>query len=281
VAQEFGLHPLAVEDALDPHQRPKLERYDEMLFATLKTVRYVEHDQLTATSEVIATGEVMVFLGPDYVITVRHGHHGSLAALRQRLERQPELLARGPSAVLHAVADSIVDGYLAVTEAMQADIDEIEASVFSPERTRDVERIYQLKREMIQLKRAVTPLEVPLRILAEHQIELVDSQVQEYFRDVEDHLTRVREQVGGFDELLNSILQASLAQITVAESEDMRRISAWVAIFAVPTMIAGLYGMNFAHMPETDWEYGYPMVLVFIVVVCSLMHRGFRRNGWL
>lgn len=277
----FGLHPLAVEDAVHAHQRPKLERYDDVLVAVLKTLRYVEHDRLTATSQIVETGEIMVFLGADFVVTVRHGEHCALAPVRRRLEESPELLSLGPAAVLHAVADQVVDDYLAVTDAVQNDIDEVETSVFAPQRTRDVERIYQLKRELIELKRAVTPLAQPLRSLTTRGYRMVHPSIREYFRDVEDHLSRVREQVASFDELLTSILQASLAQVTMAENEDMRRISAWVAILAVPTMVAGLYGMNFDYMPETDWRYGYPVVLTLVATVCGLLYRGFRRNGWL
>ncbi|PLW74493.1 magnesium and cobalt transport protein CorA, partial [Streptomyces sp. DJ] len=286
IAEEFGLHPLAVEDAVHAHQRPKLERYDETLFTVFKTIRYVEHAELTATSEVVESGEIMVFTGRDFVITVRHGGHGSLRSLRHRLESDPELLAKGPSAVLHAISDQVVDGYLSVAEAVQDDIDEVEIEVFSAQQGKgrrggDAGRIYQLKREVLEFKRAVSPLLRPMQLLSERPMRLVDPDIQKYFRDVADHLARVNEQVVSFDDLLNSILQANLAQVTVAQNEDMRKISAWVAIFAVPTMIAGIYGMNFDHMPELHWRYGYPAVLVMIVVACVGIHRGFRRNGWL
>ncbi|TVL90548.1 magnesium and cobalt transport protein CorA [Streptomyces sp. SAJ15] len=285
IAKLFGLHPLAVEDAVHAHQRPKLERYDDTLFAVFKTVRYVEHDQLTATSEVVDTGEIMVFTGPDFVITVRHGRHGSLGPLREELEADPGQLAKGPSAVLHAIADHVVDDYLAVAEAVQDDIDQVETEVFAPrdgERgTGDPGRIYQLKRELLELKRAVAPLDRPLQQLATQPMRLVDPDIQKYFRDVADHLARVTEQVAAFDELLNSILQAHLAQVTVAQNEDMRKITAWAAIIAVPTMVCGVYGMNFDHMPELRWRFGYPLALGVIAVACFVIHRGFRRNGWL
>ena len=280
IAERFGLHPLAVEDAVHAHQRPKLERYDDTLFAVFKTVTYVEHEQLTATSEIVGTGEIMVFLGNDFVVTVRHGRHGALGDLRHRLE-DGELLAAGPSAVLHAVADRVVDTYLDVAQRIQDDIDQVENDVFGGRTTGDAGRIYQLKRELLELKRAVAPLARPLHALAERPMRQVHPDIREYFRDVEDHLSRVGEQVAAYDELLTSILQANLAQVTVAQNEDMRKISAWVAIFAVPTMLAGVYGMNFEHMPELKWRYGYPMTLLVIVTACTLMHRGFRRNGWL
>ncbi|MCF2529851.1 magnesium/cobalt transporter CorA [Yinghuangia soli] len=281
IAERFDLHPLAVEDAVKAHQRPKLERYDDTLFAVFKTVRYVEHEHLTATSEVVETGEIMVFLGRDFVITVRHGLHGGLGELRHRLEENPELLAAGPSSILHAVADRVVDTYLDVTQLLQDDIDDVENEVFGGKGNGDAGRIYQLKRELLELKRAVTPLARPLQILAERPMRQVHPDIREYFRDVEDHLARVSEQIAAFDELLTSILQANLAQVTVAQNEDMRRISAWVAIFAVPTMVAGIYGMNFEHMPELQWKYGYPTVLSVTLSVCLMIHRGFRRNGWL
>ncbi|MGR7001102.1 magnesium/cobalt transporter CorA [Yinghuangia aomiensis] len=281
IAERFDLHPLAVEDAVKAHQRPKLERYDDTLFAVFKTVRYVEHEHLTATSEVVETGEIMVFLGGDFVITVRHGLHGGLGELRHRLEANAELLGAGPSSVLHAVADRVVDTYLEVTQALQDDIDDVENEVFGGRGSGDAGRIYQLKREVLELKRAVTPLARPMQTLAERPMRQIHPDIREYFRDVEDHLARVSEQVASFDELLTSILQANLAQVTVTQNEDMRRISAWVAIFAVPTMVAGIYGMNFDHMPELHWEYGYPTVLGVTLTVCLLIHRGFRRNGWL
>ncbi|GAA2660098.1 magnesium and cobalt transport protein CorA [Streptomyces lunalinharesii] len=298
IAQEFGLHPLAVEDAVHAHQRPKLERYDDTLFTVFKTVHYVEHAELTATSEVVETGEVMCFTGPNFIVTVRHGGQGSLRALRHRLQEDQERLAKGPSAVLHAIADQVVDGYMAVAGAVQDDIDEVEIDVFSSgtngkgasgkgaggqgtAKGGDAGRIYQLKREVLEFKRAVSPLLRPMQLLSERPMRLVDADIQKYFRDVADHLARVNEQVLSFDDLLNSILQANLAQAAVAQNEDMRKITAWAAIFAVPTMIAGIYGMNFEYMPELHWKYGYPAMMLVTVSICLGIHRGFKRNGWL
>ncbi|MGX5655070.1 magnesium/cobalt transporter CorA [Geodermatophilus nigrescens] len=281
IAERYGLHPLAVEDAVYAHQRPKLERYDDDLFMVLKTATYLEHEELTATSEVVDTGEVMVFLGAHHVITVRHGQHGDLADLRRRLEDQRDLLCLGPSSVLYAVADLVVDSFVEVSEQVQDDVDELEASVFSPQRTDDIGRLYQLKRELMQLRRAVGPLELPLQKLSERQVDVVPDAMRSYFRDVLDHAIRVRDQVAGLDELLSSILQASLARTSMNDNEDMRKISAWAGIIAVPTAIAGIYGMNFEWMPELQWRWGYPMVWLVIVVACSLLYRGFKRNGWL
>ncbi|MFB7498039.1 magnesium/cobalt transporter CorA [Streptomyces sp. NPDC056161] len=282
IAELFDLHPLAVEDAVEAHQRPKLERYGETLFAVFKTVCYVEHEKLTATSEVVDTGEIMVFLGQDFVITVRHGRHGSLGPLREELESEPRQLAKGPATVLHAIADHVVDEYLNVTDAVQSDIDQVETDVFTENGARaDPGRIYQLKRELLELKRAVVPLARPVEDLATRPIRVVDPEIQAYFRDVLDHLIRAKEQIASFDELLNSILQAHLAQVTVAQNSDMRKITAWAAIIAVPTMVCGVYGMNFKHMPELEWRYGYPLVIGVISIACLALYRGFRRNGWL
>jgi magnesium transporter len=247
-----------------------------------KTVCYVEHEQLTATSEVVDTGEIMVFVGEDFVITVRHGRHGSLGPLREELESAPQQLAKGPAAVLHAIADHVVDDYLSVTDSVQADIDQVEADVFAENGARaDPGRIYQMKRELLELKRAVVPLARPVEDLATRPIRVIDPEIQAYFRDVLDHLLRAKEQIAAFDELLNSILQAHLAQVTVAQNEDMRKITAWAAVIAVPTMVCGVYGMNFEYMPELHWRFGYPLVIGVISASCLVLYRGFRRHGWL
>jgi magnesium transporter len=284
LAERYELHELAVEDAVHAaHQRPKLDRYEDTLFAVLKTVRYVHPDTPAADAEVVETGEISVFVGRDFVITVRRGEPGGLQGLRRALERDPERLALGPSAVLHAIMDRIVDDYLGVASSMQLDVDAVETAVFGgPGRSRrDAERIYVLKREVLELRRAVNPLATPLRMLSERPVRLVHPEIREYFRDVEDHLARVTEHIGGFDELLTTIIQANLAQVTVEQNEDMRRISAWVAILAIPTAVAGIYGMNFTHMPELAWTYGYPFTLGLIATACLVLYRGFRRNGWL
>lgn len=282
LARLFDLHPLAVEDAVEAHQRPKLEWYGETLFAVFKTVTYVEHEELTATSEVVNTGEIMAFVGRNFLITVRHGRHGSLGPLREELEADPGQLAKGPSAVLHAIADMVVDNYLTVADAVQTDVDQVETDVFADDGARvDPGRIYQLKRELLELRRAVVPLSRPLQELATEPARTVAPEIRAYFRDVADHLQRVTEQIAAFDELLNSILQAHLAQVTVAQNEAMRKITAWAAMIAVPTMACGVYGMNFDHMPELHWRYGYILVLGLMSIVCVALYRGFRRNGWL
>ncbi|GAB3357045.1 magnesium/cobalt transporter CorA [Modestobacter lapidis] len=281
IGEHYGLHPLAIEDAVYAHQRPKLERYDDSLFMVFKTARYAEHEELTATSEVVVTGEIMVFVGRHHVITVRHGTHGDLAELRQQLEQQPDLLCHGPAAVLYAVADHVVDDFVAVAEAVEDDVEELEVSVFSPARTDDTPRIYQLKRELMQLRRAVVPLELPLSTLVDRPNELVPDGMRSYFRDVQDHALRTRDQVAGLDELLSNILQASLARTSVAQNEDMRKISSWAGIIATPTLVAGIYGMNFEHMPELTWRFGYPLCVLLMFSLCFALYRGFKRSGWI
>jgi magnesium transporter len=277
IADVFGLHELAVEDAVHAHQRPKLERYDDTLFMVLKTVRY----RGVAGQEVVATGEIMVFLGRDFVITVRHGEHSSLHDVRQRLEADPEQLALGPSAVLHAIADRTVDAYLAVTAAIEDDLDELEREVFTPRSAPDSEKIYAMKREVLELRRAVVPLGGPLRKLTEGYSALVPHDVRSYFRDVDDHLVTVTERIAAFNELLTTLVDAALAKITMQQNGDMRKITSWVAIVSVPTMVAGIYGMNFDDMPWLHWHYGFATLLALTAVACLLLVRVFRRNQWL
>jgi magnesium transporter len=281
LGEVFSLHPLALEDASSVRQRPKVERHESDIFLAMRTLAYVDSLDREEGGDVVETGAVMVFLGDHFVITIRHGKHASMAGLRRRLEANPEQLALGPAAVMHAVADKIVDDYLKVVDDIQQDIEEIETQVFAPRAGTDIERIYQLKRDIIEMKRTIWPMAGPVRELAERPRRLINPEIREYFRDVSDHLARVHEQVASFDELLTSILQAGLARVAVAENEDMRKISAWVAIAAVPTMIAGIYGMNFEHMPELSSGWGYPAVLTLMATICGSLFRGFKRNGWL
>jgi len=274
VAREFGLHELAVEDAVHAHQRPKLERYGDTLFIVLKTARYVDPD------EVVKFGEVLVFMGEGFIVTVRHGE-GDLHEVRERLERKPELLRCGPGAALHAIVDKIVDDYAPALAGLETDIDEVEAEVFSDDRKSSAQRIYLLKREVLEFIRATAPLVDPVNRLANGRYELIHPEIRNYFRDVDDHLVRVHEQLEGFRELLTSVLSANLTQVSVQQNEDVRKISAVVAIIAVPTMIAGIYGMNFEHMPELKWTFGYPLVLSLMAAVCLGLYRYFKRAGWL
>jgi magnesium transporter len=281
IADVFGLHELAVEDAVHAHQRPKLERYEDMLFMVLKTVCYVGRHRHGGEQEIVEGGEIMVFVGPDFVITVRHGEHSSLGNVRRSLEDDPEQLALGPAAVLHAIADHVVDGYLDVTAAIENDIEEMETQVFAPRSNVDSEQIYVMKREVLELRRAVVPLGAPLRKLTEGYSSLVPHDVRSYFRDVDDHLVTVTDRIAGFNELLSTLIDAALAKITLRQNTDMRKITAYVAIISVPTMIAGIYGMNFDYMPELKQPLGYPLVLSVIVASCLTLFRVFRRNEWL
>jgi magnesium transporter len=296
ITELFGLHPLAVENAMEAHQRPKVEWFSaEMMFAVFKTVTCVERgerprESATGEYEVVDTGEIVVFTGPDFVVTVRHGRHGSLGPLREALEAEPERLAQGPAAVLHAVADRVVDDYVLVADDMQAEIDELEQDVFSPGTPfggsaragrSGTSRIHKLRRELLEFKRATLPLARPLELLADRPSRIVDAEIGKYFRDVADHLAGVTEEIASFEALLDSILQAHLARVSTAQNEGMRKVSAWVAIVAIPTMVCGIYGMNFDHMPELNWPVSYPLVVTVIAGTCVGMYRAFRRNGWL
>lgn len=281
VAETFGLHELPVEDAVHAHQRPKLERYDETLFLVLKTVNYVAHESVVLARQIVETGEIMVFVGRDFVVTVRHGEHGGLSEVRRRMDANPKQMQLGPYAVMHAIADYVVDRYVEVTNLMESDIDTIEEVAFAPGTRTDVEPIYQIKREVVELRRAVAPLSVPFaRMQTEHK-DLISKEVRRYLRDVADHQTRAAEQIAGYDEMLSSLVQAALARVGMQQNTDMRKMSAWAGIIAVPTMIAGIYGMNFDHMPALHWTFSYPVVLAGMVGICVVLHRAFRRNGWL
>ncbi len=276
VQREFALHELAVEDAIKAHQRPKLEVYGDTLFVVLKTIRYVDSE------EVIRTGQIMLFANQAFVISVRHGEGSDLHGVRETVERRPDLLRCGPGSVLHAVIDKVVDDYEPAAEGLEIDIQEVESQVFAEDLAGNpTQRIYRLEREVLEFQRAVAPLAAPVDRLARGHFDLIAPELQDYFRDVHDHLLRVGARGEAFRDLLSSALQANLTQVTVRQNADMRRISAWVAILAVPTMIAGIYGMNFEHMPELGWEYGYPAVLVVILVICATLYRRFRRAGWL
>ena len=275
VRREFQLHELAVEDAINAHQRPKLEVYGEMLFLVLKTARYADSE------EVVDFGEILVFLGDGFIITVRHGEATALHDVRESVEGNPELLQHGPGAVLHAIVDRVVDDYVPALEGLRVDIEEVENDVFSPERRSSAQRIYFLKREVLQFTRATAPLVDPVNRLAQGRYDQVHEKVHPYFRDVDDHLVRVHEQLEAFSDLLTSVLSANLTQVTVQQNEDVRKISAAVALIAVPTMIAGIYGMNFDHMPELGWQYGYPLVVGVMVTVCGALYGYFKRAGWL
>jgi magnesium transporter len=274
-AQMFGLHRLAVEDALSSRQRPKIEPYDQMLYIVMKTLWYVEE------TDQVESGQVSIFLGPDFVVTVRLGRGVELSTVREDLEAKSHLLVHGPTAVVYTVVDRIVDCYEAVVEELETDVDEVETSVFSPGRTRDSQRIYILKRELAEVRRAVQPLRVPMERFAETDYPFLHRDAAHFFRDIADHVIRVGEQVEKLDQLLSSAFEAHLTMVSVQQNEDMRKISAWVAIGGVCTLIAGVYGMNFDHMPELGWEFGYAYAVALMLCSSFLLYRLFKRAGWL
>ena len=279
VAREFRLHDLAVEDAVHAHQRPKLERYGDTLFCVLRPARYIDE------TETVEFGEVHVFAGPQFVITVRHGEAPDLTRVRRGLEGRPDLLCRGPVAILHAIMDRVVDDYAPVVEGVQNDIDEIEDEVFAGE-THVSRRIYALTREVIAFQRATKPL-VPMleRLMSEPHI---DEEERRYLRDVQDHALRVHEQADGFRQLLQNILNVNLtletkalSEVSNAQNEEVKKISAWAAILFAPTLVGTIYGMNFDHMPELHWYLGYPFALALMVGVCVGLYVLFKHRNWI
>jgi magnesium transporter len=274
VAGEFGLHPLAVEDAIKAHQRPKIERYGQTLFVVLRPARYLDE------SETVEFGEIHVFVGEDFVVTVRHGEASALAEVRRRLEDEPELLRRGPEAILHAVMDQVVDDYGPVVDGLENDIDEIEAEVFggNPNVSR---RIYELSREVIEFQRATKPLTGILGYLTSEERRDMDPEVRRYLRDVQDHALRVIDQIDSFRELLSDILSVNLTLVSLGQNEEIKKISAWAAILFAPTLIGTVYGMNFDYMPELHWLFGYPFALSLMVLVSVTLYLVFKRRGWL
>jgi magnesium transporter len=274
-AQAFDLAALAVEDAAETHQRPKLEEYDGRFFMVLKTAWYEE------AKEEVHFGEIHLFLGPNYVVTMRHGEASDLRPARERLEGQyAELLDAGPAAVAWAVVDQVVDDYEPVTAGIDDDIEEVENEVFA-RKGDSSERIYFLKREVIEFHRATFPLLAPLEALERGAFPQLPEQLRRFFRDVSDHARRVDEQVHSQRELLTSILEANLSLVGVRQNEAVQAISAWAAIIAVPTFLASIWGMNFEHMPELGPVWGYPFALLVMLTSTLLLHRFFRRIGWL
>jgi len=274
VADRFDLPPLAVEDAMNAHQRPKLDDYDHGFFMVLHTARYLDD------VEEVEFGEVCVFTGPGYVIVVRHGAASELHSARERLEENADLLNEGPAAAVWAVMDKIVDDYEPVMAGLENDVEEVEEAVFG-ESSDETRRIYFLRRELAEFYRAVHPLLQPLESLASHEYPSISPILREHLSDVADHVKRVEDAVATQRELLTSILQANLAVISVRQNDIVKQISGWAAIIAVPTLVASVYGMNFEHMPELKWSYGYPLALAVMVSVGFGLFRILRRAGWL
>jgi magnesium transporter len=275
VTKEFDLHELSVEDAIQAHQRPKLEVYDSTLFVVLKPARYIDHD------EVVEFGEILLFIGERFILVVRHGEATELKTVRRSLEDRPDLLALGPSAVLHAIMDRIVDAYDPVCEGLAKDIVEVETEVFSDEAKNPTERIYFLKREVLEFQNAARPLTEPVARLMRGMVPAIEPDTHEYFRDVHDHLLRIGSHIEQYRDLLNSVLDANMTQVGVRQNEDMRKISAWVAVAVVPTLIAGIFGMNFSAMPGIHSSWGFPLVVVLMGTVAGTLYTLFRRSGWL
>ncbi len=275
IADLYDLHELAVEDAISAHQRPKVERYADSLFIVLKTLWYVDEE------DAVETGEISLFVGHKFIVTVRHGKGGALSEARHRLEGMSSVLAHGPSAVVYAVCDSVVDHYEEVAESLQEDVDEVEKSVFSTQRTSDAARIYILKRELAEMRRAVMPLREPMNRFTAGAVRGIHEDAAPYFRDVWDHLNRVAETIDSLDGLLSTAFDAHIAQISIQQNDDMRRISAAVGLVAAPTLIGSIYGMNFDHMPELHWLYGYPMALIMMALSSLVVFIISKRAGWL
>lgn len=289
VAEAFGLHEVAVEDAIVAHQRPKLERYGDTLFVVLRAATYLDRE------EEVEFGEIHVFVGPRFVLTVRHSRTPDLATVRQRMEASPELLARGPESVLYAILDSVVDGYAPVVAGLDKDIDEIEVQVFRGD-PRVSRRIYELSGEVIEFQRSTRPLHSMVDgLVAGFEKYGTNEELQRYLRDVADHATTVTERVAGFRESLAAILTVNatlvgqaqneevkrLTEASYAQNEEVKRISAWAAIIFAPTLVGTIYGMNFTNMPELGWDLGYPFALALMAVISVGLWLIFRRRGWL
>lgn len=265
----LGMHPLAIEDTLEAHQRPKVETYRDHLFISMRIVSYSDDN--------ITTNEVNICLGDNFVLTVRHGGP-HLSGARHRAQAEPGRLQQGPIAAVHAVMDAIVDRYEDVARELETDVEEVETSVFSPDRTQDSRRIYRLKRETLEFRHAVAPLRDPLKRFA---MTAEPEAARPYYRDISDHLQRAMDSIDQIDSLLSNALSAHLAQLSVQQNEDMRKLTAGATLFAIPTAVAGVYGMNFRYMPELEWQWGYPLVVGATAAICLLVFRRFRRSGWL
>ena len=277
----FGLHELAAEDAVEGHSRSKLEVFDDSLFMVISTVDYVPHRTLTATSEIVSTGEVMAYIGPWFVLTSRRGGRPFMNRIREALQATPHELAKGPWRVLYTILDHVVDDFTETVIEIEQDVDAVEELVFAPDVRPDVDGVYHLKRELIEFKRCLTPLGIPLQRLQGTPLPNVPEEARAYFREVADHLTAARESTAALDEVLTALIQSALTRVSLSDNQDMRRISAAVAMFAVPTTIGAIYGMNFDNMPELHTEYGYFVVLAVMAASVLGIAVFFRRRGWL
>lgn len=272
--EEFALHPLAVEDAHNGHQRPKIEEYGETLFA-------VVHLLEQQTGEIVV-GEVDIFVGHNFVLSVRNRSGQHLLGVRERCEREPELLRQGAGFVLYAIMDAVVDRYLPLIDGIESDLEAVEAHIFDKGMARtNIERLYHLKGRMVALKHAVAPLMEAVGKLTSGRVPPVCASSRDYFRDVYDHLVRINAQLETVRDTIATAIQVSLSSVAIEQSDVAKRLAAWAGIFAAATAFAGIWGMNFKAMPELQWEYGYPMALGIIVSACTLLYLRFRRMGWL
>jgi magnesium transporter len=280
--EEFGLHDLAIEDALRAHQRPKVEEYGDSLFIVLRTARCAENAGDSRDPVQVEFGETHIFVGAHYLVSVRHGASLSYAEVRTRVENAPQLLRKGPGFVLYAILDFVVDHYFPIIETLEDSVEQLEESIFSGEFDRAVsERIYTLKSELLRFKRAVSPLIEVCNRLVRFDLGWIARDTRLYFRDVYDHVLRINEAIDNQRELLTSALEASFSLMSVRQNETMKKLAAWAAIIGVPTMIAGIYGMNFKSMPELDWRFGYPAALGSMGAACGVLYWRFKREGWL
>lgn len=274
VANVFGLHRLAVEDSLGHAERPKLEKYGDMVFLVLRTLSYLEDDTL-------ASGQVALFMGPDYVITVRQGPHFEMESVRHEIEKHVDVLEEGPAAIVYAISDRVVDVYEQVASHLDDDVDDVSDSVFASHATDASLRIHQLNGEVTTLRRAIRPLEEPIQQFAHGDVDGVSAKATPFFRDVADHLARVGDAAEAIDNRLSSAFDANMSQIGVQQNNDMRRMAAWAAIAAAITVLAGIYGMNFTNMPELDWQFGYAWGIFLMVAASVVLYRQFKKSGWL
>jgi magnesium transporter len=276
IQEEFQLHDLAIEDALRAHQRPKLEAYGESLFIVVRPA------QMNADTHEIDFGETHFFVGKNFIVSIRHGSSRAYSDVRARCESTPHLLRKGPGFALYAVMDSIVDGYFPIIDALEEKLETLEERIFSEKPSRETTKaIYDLKRRLVDLKRAISPLIDICTRLMRFDLELIPEDTRPYFRDVYDHVIRINEMVDSSREILGTALEANFSLVSISQNDIQKRFAGWAAILAVPTMIAGIYGMNFKFMPELDWYYGYPFILSLTITLCVFMYGAFKRAGWL
>jgi magnesium transporter len=275
VQDEFNLHDRAIEDAHRAHQRPKIELYGDSIFVVLRTGQMNQERH-------IEFGETHFFVGMNFIVSIRHGSSIPYTEVRSRCEKMPDLLGKGQGFVLYAIMDFIVDRYFPVVDELEQELEVIEDKIFKGKPSRETtEQIYELKRELLEVKRAVSPLIDICNRLMRFDIKSISNETQPYFRDIYDHAVRINEMIDNTRELLNTALEANFSLISISQNDTSKKFAGWAAIIAMPTMIAGFYGMNFKFMPELDWHYGYYAVIIITIAVCSLLYYFFRRSGWL